>query len=642
METKTGLAEKIVDDVNMFRSCEQCGLCSSACPLTGVDGFNIRRILRHVELDLIEEIADSPLPWFCTTCGRCEEVCPNGIGILDIIRSLRSLSPPQYVPESPPCVEACPVGIDIPGYLRLIAQGRTDDAYALIREKVPFPGILGRVCTHPCEGACRRGDVFDQPIAICALKRYVADNVSDVSEQMSPIAQDTGHKIAVIGAGPAGLTAAFYLRKKGHHVTIFEERAEPGGMMRFGIPDYRLPRQVVEKEINQVLDLGIALQTNTKLGRDFDINQLKADWYEAVFLSLGAQQSRTIDLAGSELEDVFWGLDFLREVNEGKEMTLKQKVVVIGGGNVAVDVALTAFRCGAEEVILACLECREEMPANAWEIEEAIEEGVTIMPSWGPRKIIDDHGKVSRVELVRCTSVFDENDNFCPTFANITETVAADQVILAIGQATDFSGVDDALAFKIENGLIVIDETTLETNVPGIFAGGDVSKAPGSIIDAIAAGRRAACSIDAFLGGDGDISEDKPEHADSGTEEAPYTGKREKGFADLKREAMPTLPCSERHSGFAEVSGERRGQTMPPVRPGTETGTRESRIIKTKHRSAFLLLPDIVFLRVSRHSPNIRWHNRLFSCRRPPAVPFHQDHDILPVRPPPDSPACCL
>jgi NADPH-dependent glutamate synthase beta subunit-like oxidoreductase len=553
METKTGLAEKIVDDVTMFRSCEQCGLCSSACPLTGVDGFNIRRILRHVELDLIEEIAASPFPWFCTACGRCEEVCPNGIGILDIIRSLRSLSPRQYVPERPPCVEACPVGIDIPGYLRLIARGRTDDAYALIREKVPFPGILGRVCTHPCEEACRRGDVFHQPIAICALKRYVADNVSDVSEQMSPIAPDTGHKIAVIGSGPAGLTAAFYLRKKGHQVTIFEERAEPGGMMRYGIPDYRLPRQVLEQEVNQVLDLGIALQTNTKLGRDFDIHQLKADGYEAIFLSLGAQLSRTIDLAGSDLEDVFWGLDFLRGVNEGKEMRLKQKVVVIGGGNVAVDVALTAFRSGAEDVTLACLECREEMPANAWEIEEAIEEGVTIMPSWGPRKIIDDHGKVTHVELVRCTSVFDENDNFCPTFANITETVAADQVILAIGQATDFSGVDDAGALKVEKGLIVIDETTLETNLPGIFAGGDVSRAPGSIIDAIAAGRRAACSIDAFLGGDGTISENKPEHADSETEEPPYTGKRDKGFADLKREPMPMLPCSERHSGFAEV-----------------------------------------------------------------------------------------
>ena len=548
MDTKTGLAEKIVDDVTMFRACEQCGLCSSACPLTGVDGFNIRRILRHVELGLIDEIADSPLPWFCTTCGRCEDVCPNGIEIIAIIRPLRSLSPPEYIPENPPCVEACPAGIDIPGYLRLIAQGKVDDAYALIREKVPFPGILGRVCTHPCEDVCRRGDVFHQPIAICALKRYVADTVGEISEQVTHIANDTGHKIAIVGAGSAGLTAAFYLKKKGHQVTVFEQRSEPGGMMLFGIPDYRLPRKVVEREIKQILDIGIELRTEKKLGKDFTFDTLKADGYEAVFLAVGAQLSRKIDLAGAELDDVFWGVDFLNEVNEGKEIVLKEKVVVIGGGNVAVDVALTAFRCRAEEVTLVCLECREEMPANTWEVEEAIEEGVKIMPSWGPRRILEDNGKISQVELVRCTSVFDENDNFCPTFANITETVVADQVILAIGQATDLSFVEDT-PLRVENGLIVIDETTLETNTPGIFAGGDVAKAPGTIIDAIAAGRRAASSIDTFLGGDGGVEETLIERPAS----QPYTGKRGKGFADLKRAEMPTLPLSERHDGFFEV-----------------------------------------------------------------------------------------
>ena len=553
MDTKTGLAEKIVDDVSMFRACEQCGLCSSACPLTGVDGFNIRRILRHVELGLIDEIADSPLPWFCTTCGRCEDVCPNGIEIIAIIRPLRALSPPEYVPDSPPCVEACPVGIDIPGYLRLIAQGKMDDAYALIREKVPFPGILGRVCTHPCEGVCRRGDVFHQPIAICALKRYVADKAGEISGRAIPVADDTGHTIAIVGAGPAGLTAAFYLKKKGHKVTVFEQRTEPGGMMLFGIPDYRLPREVVEKEIKQILDRGIELHTEKKLGKDFTFDTLNADGYEAVFLAIGAQLSRKIDLVGVDLEDVFWGVDFLSAVNEGKEIVLKDRILVVGGGNVAVDVALTAFRCGAKEVTLACLECREEMPANAWEVEEAIEEGVKIMPFWGPRRILEENGKVSQVELVRCTSVFDENDNFCPTFANITETIMADQVILAIGQATDLSFVDDTVPLSVENDLIVIDETTLETNTPGIFAGGDVAKAPGSIIDSIAAGRKAACSIDIFLGGDGDISESTVQNLGSGIEEPSYAGKREKGFADLKREPMPVLPGSERHDGFGEV-----------------------------------------------------------------------------------------
>lgn len=556
MDTKTGLAEKIVDDVTMFRACEQCGLCSSACPLTGVDGFNIRRILRYVELGLIDEIADSPFPWFCTTCGRCEDVCPNGIEILDIIRPLRSLSPPEFVPDSPPCVEACPARIDIPGYLRLIAQGKVDDAYALIREKVPFPGILGRVCTHPCEGVCRRGDVFNQPIAICALKRYVADNVGKVSKQVSNMAKDTGHKIAIVGAGPAGLTAAFYLKKKGHQVTVLEERTEPGGMMLFGIPDYRLPREVVEKEIKQILDIGIELKTEKKLGRDFTFDTLKTDGYEAVFLAVGAQLSRKIDLVGSNLNDVFWGLDFLFKINEEKEIALKDRVLVVGGGNVAIDVALTALRLGAKEVTMACLERREEMPANPWEIEEAIEEGVKIMPSWGPKRILRDNGKVSGIELIRCTSVFDNQDNFCPSFANIKETVKTDQVILAIGQATDLSFFDDKVPLRVEKGLIVIDEKTLETDAPGVFAGGDVAKAPGSIIDAIAAGRRAASSIDKFLGEDGDISHCGLRIAEFGIEgnaTQSYTGKREEGFADLKRVVMPTLPLSERHDGFSEV-----------------------------------------------------------------------------------------
>jgi NADPH-dependent glutamate synthase beta subunit-like oxidoreductase len=553
MDTKTGLAEKIVDDVDMFRACEQCGLCSSACPLTGIDGFNIRRILRHVELGLTDEIADSPFPWFCTTCGRCEGVCPNGIAILDIIRPLRSLSPPEFVPDGPPCIDACPVRIDIPGYLRLIAEGKINEAYALIRERVPFPGILGRVCTHPCEDACRRKEVFNQPIAICALKRYVTDNVDEVSEQVSKVEKDTCHKVAIIGAGPAGLTAAFYLRKKGHHVTVFEERSEPGGMMRFGIPDYRLPQDVVEKEIKQVLDLGIELQTEKKLGKDFSLDQLKADGYKAVFLAIGAQLSRKIDLIGTNLDDVFWGLDFLSVVNEGREIALKDRVLVVGGGNVAVDIALTAFRCGAEEVTLACLESKEEMPANPWEIEEAIEEGVKLMCSWGPKRIIEDNGKVSGIELIRCTSVFDDQGTFCPTFANIMETVKTDQVILAIGQAPDFSFIDDKGPLRVENSLIVVDEDSQETAIPGIFAGGDVAKLPGTIIDAIAAGRRAANSIDKFLGGDGDISEFRMQNSECGIENQPYTGKREEGFADLKREAMPILPLSERHDGFSEV-----------------------------------------------------------------------------------------
>lgn len=543
------LAEKF-NDVNMFTTCEQCGCCSSACPITGVRDFNVRRIVRHIELDLIEEIGSTPFPWYCTTCGRCETVCPNGIAILDIIRPLRSMTPKEFVPEDrPPCADACPAGIDIPGYLRLIAQGKPEEACALILEKVPFPGILGRVCMHPCEDACRRMEVFKQPISICALKRYAADKGGQVFERVLNVKESTGHRIAVIGSGPGGLSAAFYLRKKGHEVTVFEGRSRPGGMMRYGIPYYRLPEEVLDGEINQVLSTGIHLETGKSLGKDFDLNSLKEDGFEAVFIATGLQLSRKIELEGAQLDNVLWGIDFLSEASEEKERSLKERVLVVGGGNVAVDVALTALRTGAKEVTMACLETRDEMPANSWEIEMALEEGVKLMTSWGPGKITGDNGKVTGIELIQCTSVFDDEGNFSPTFNDVTEQVEADQIILAIGQAADLSFVVESVPLKAERGLIVVDEKTQATDMPGVFAGGDVGRGPGAIIDAIADGRRAASSIDKLLGGDGIIDEtiaQKPETQS-------YDGKRERGFADLERVKIPVLPVVERYDGFPEV-----------------------------------------------------------------------------------------
>jgi NADPH-dependent glutamate synthase beta subunit-like oxidoreductase len=309
---------------------------------------------------------------------------------------LRAIGPEKRIPQKPQCTEACPAGIDVPGYLRYIAEDKPDEACKLIIEKAPFP--------------------VGESISICAAKRYAADKAGNFSEWMSNTAPDTGHKVAVIGAGPAGLTAAFYLRKKGHQVTVLEAREKPGGMMRYGIPYYRLPQDVLEKEIQSVLSPGIELRTSQKLGVDYEIDQLKQDGFEAVFVAVGAQLSRRIDLEGSELDDVDWGVEFLADVTDGKNTAVKDRVVVIGGGNVAVDVALTALRLGAKEVKLACLESREEMPANPWEIEQAHEEGVEMLYSWGPDKITQNDGNMTGIELVRCTSVFDEEGNFCPYF----------------------------------------------------------------------------------------------------------------------------------------------------------------------------------------------------------------------------------
>ena len=267
-----------------------------------------------------------------------------------------------------PCKAACPAHIDVPGYLRMIARGKSDEANAIVREKVPFPGVLGRICIYPCEQACRRGEV-NEPISICALKRYAADGEKGLWKKESRFAADTGKKVAVIGAGPAGLTASFYLRKQGHSISLFDAGLEAGGMLRYGIPRYRLPADVLESEINEILDLGIDFKPNQVLGRDFFLDQLKNDGFDAVFLGLGAQQSRRMSLEGCHTPDVLWGVEFLRRVAEGRQIELQGSVVVIGGGNVAVDAALTALRRGAVDVKIVCLEGLDEMPAGVPEIE---------------------------------------------------------------------------------------------------------------------------------------------------------------------------------------------------------------------------------------------------------------------------------
>jgi len=535
----------VIDDhalfVRDYNLCIGCTRCIRACrDLRGIEAIGF--VFDEEGQVQIGTLGPTLEESGCKFCTACVEVCPTGALMDKFVR------PGKKEEDFVPCKEACPAHIDIPGYLRLIAEGRRDEANAVIREKVPFPGILGRVCIHPCEDVCRRGEV-NEPISICALKRYAADGEEGLWKKNATIGEDTGKKVAIVGAGPAGLTAAFYLRKQGHTVTLFEARKEAGGMMRYGIPSYRLPRDILDKEIKDILDTGIELRTRESLGKNFTLPRLRSVGFDAIFLGLGAQLSRRIPIDGADLPDVLWGVDFLTQVAEGEDISLKERVIVIGGGNVAVDVALTALRCGAKDVTMACLESRDEMPAHKWEIEGALAEGVRLMPSWGPHKILSKDGHVTGMELVRCTRVFDEKGNFCPLFEDSKETIAGDQVIMAIGQASDLSFLEDDRRISVDKGLIVVDQDTLETGMDGVYAGGDVAAMPGAIIHAIAAGRKAAASIDKALGGTGKIDEVLFERV------APnqHLG-RDEGFALWSREKAPEIDLELRKEGFQEVS----------------------------------------------------------------------------------------
>jgi len=536
---------KLVDDHPLFARdanlCIGCTRCVRACrDLRGIEALGF--VYDANGLVQIGTVSETLAASGCKFCTACVAVCPTG-ALVD-----KPVKPAGRKVDLVPCKSACPAAIDVPGYLRLIAQGKADEAHAVIREKVPLAGVLGRVCSHPCETACRRGEI-NEPVAVCALKRYAADRQKGLWQEQSRVACDSGKKVAVIGAGPAGLTASFYLRKQGHAVTLFDSGRQAGGMLRYGIPGYRLPRTVLDQEIEAILHLGVDFRPNQCLGRDFSLDRLIHDGFEAVFLSIGAPQSRRIALEGGNTPEALWGLDFLRQVAEGEALNLKKNVAVIGGGNVAVDASRTALRCGATDVTLVCLEDPDEMPAASREIEAAEAEGVRILSSRGAEKIISQDGQVTGLNLVQCTAVFDDRGNFCPAFSHKKEYIAVDQVIVAAGQATDLSFWGDNSPIQVEQGRVVVNADTLETGRTAVYAGGDITRANGSVIDAIAAGRRAAASIGRTLGGGGNIDEVLFARGNPD----PHLG-RDAGFVFQIREAMPQLDVATRITGFQEIA----------------------------------------------------------------------------------------
>jgi len=355
----------------------------------------------------------------CTSCGECAKVCPvetpsehnESLGPRKaIFKQYEQAIPGGYgisKRSTAPCKATCPAHVSIQGFIALMQQGKYAEALKLFKEEHPFPGSCGRVCHHPCESACTRGDA-DQPVAIQYLHRYLAEmDLEDGNPWIPEIAEKRDEKVAIVGSGPAGLTAAYYMAQKGYSVTIFEKLPVKGGMMAVGIPEYRLPKAELEKEIDVIEKLGVDIQTNVEFGKDVTLESLKKEGYASCFMATGLHGSRGLGVKGEDLDGVIKGTNFLRDAAMEKADKLTGRVMVIGGGNVAVDVALTARRLGADDVTMVCLEKREEMPAWDYEIEEALEEGVKIVNSQGPLRFVGDGKKVDEVEFQECTSVFD-------------------------------------------------------------------------------------------------------------------------------------------------------------------------------------------------------------------------------------------
>lgn len=454
----------------------------------------------------------------------------------------------MFVPKEdfviPPCMEACPAGIDVPRYIRAVKQRKYDLAVAVLREKIPFPFVCADACFAPCEDACAYKQ-FGDPVAIRALKRTAVDKGGDLWKKNKKVASNTGKKVAIVGSGPAGLTAAYYLATLGHEVTVYDTFPKPGGMIRYGIPKYRVPEQRLDKDIRNILEWGATFKGKTEIGKDTTLSHLKND-FDAIFLASGANGSLKISLRGADKKGVLWGWDFLRDVALGKKFNFKEDLIVVGGGNVAIDVALTAKRLGAESVHLYCLESREEMPAHKWEISRAAEEGVLIHNSWGPKEIQGEK-RVKGLKLARCISVFDEKGNFYPKYdEQITEKIEGNTIILAVGQKADLGFVKRQRNIHLEDGRIKVAEETLSTGDDKVFAGGDVVSGPDSIITAISYGRKAASSIDIHLGGEGDISEEL-----APPEEGIYIPEF---LREVKpRYQMPLLSVKERSVSFEQV-----------------------------------------------------------------------------------------
>ncbi|MEW6374474.1 MAG: NAD(P)-binding protein [Thermodesulfobacteriota bacterium] len=504
----------------------------------------------------------------CKACGDCVKVCPVKIpndyeqGLVTraaIYQLFAQAMPSAYGIEkkgTPPCRATCPIHVNAQGYIALISVGKFEEALALVRQKNPFPGITGRICTHPCESVCRRKDVgttqnrVEGSIAIDGLKRFVSDYEKEDKTDLS-VPEENGKKVAIVGAGPAGLLAAYDLRKMGYDVTIFEVLPVAGGMLAVGIPEYRLPRNVLNKEIGYLIRMGIELKLNTPIGPNLPLQELKAQGYDAIFIATGAHKSRKLGLEGEEARGILHAVDFLRKVALGESVKIGEKVVVVGGGNAAIDAARTALRLESKEVTIAYRRTRSEMPAQEEEIEEAEHEGIKIEYLTAPTRLLIEKGEIRGMECCRMElGDLDESGRPRPVPIPGSEfIIEADTIIPAISQSSDLSFLNKKDGIKTTRwGGIEADPLTLETSVKGIFAGGDVVTGPQTYIDAMGAGRKAAISIDRYLRG-----EDLRVGREVEGPQEDYIKIDIDGVEYRERASMTALPLKERRN-FNEVN----------------------------------------------------------------------------------------
>ena len=471
----------------------------------------------------------------CVACGKCVESCPAGAVKLGRklctkdggeVRYPRHPLPSEqkwgphmwdedyrdnnrincYDVGTSPCKTACPAHIAVQGYLKMAAQGRYQEALALIKQDNPLPAICGRICNRRCEDACTRGSI-DRAVAIDEVKKFIAQQDLNaetryIPKKVVPSLDGAFHeKIAVIGAGPAGLSCAYYLAQKGYSPTIFEKNPQPGGMLRYGIPSFKLEKDVIDAEIEVIKAMGVEIRCGVEVGKDVSLQQLREQGYKAFYIAIGCQGGRKAGVPGEDAEGVMTAVDFLRTVGLDESYPVSGKAVVVGGGNVAVDVARSAVRCGAESVSMFCLEPRDKMPASEEELAEAAEDGVTLDCGWGPKEILTENGHVTGIVFKRCVSVWDENGRFSPRYdENDCKTVPCDRVFLSIGQSIQWGSLLDGSRVELGRGNgAVADKLTYQTAEPDIFVGGDVYTGPKFAIDAIAAGREGAISIHRFV-----------------------------------------------------------------------------------------------------------------------------------------------